>query len=83
MILSKEEMIALLKNCLVQKDDGGFGLVAHKIKDDIYWSIYSESEFLTYTFMIHVIIIVTTNQTKRDKRTFSMTRSCYKLPQDR
>ena len=41
MILSKEEMIALLKNCLVQKDDGGFGLVVHKIKDDIYWSIYS------------------------------------------
>ena len=73
MILSKEEMIALLKNCLVQKDDGGFGLVVHKIKDDICWSIYSESEFLTYTFMIHVIIIVT----------FSMTRSCYKLPQDR
>ena len=71
MILSKEEMIALLKNCLVQKDDGGFGLVVHKIKDDIYRSIYSESEFLTYTFMIHVIIIVTTNQTKMEKGVFN------------
>ena len=70
-ILSKEEMIALLKNCLVQKDDGGFGLVVHKIKDDICWSIYSESEFLTYTFMIHVIIIVTTNQTKMEKGVFN------------
>ena len=70
-ILSKEEMIALLKNCLVQKDDGGFGLVVHKIKDDICWSIYSESEFLTYSFMIHVIIIVTTNQTKMEKGVFN------------
>ena len=50
MILSKEEMIALLKNCLVQKDDGGFGWVVYEIKDDICRPIYSESETRTYFY---------------------------------